>query len=129
VINSANIWIIYSIQLHTRLKPYAIFHTGSYGVWRMDRSPGIASCALSSRIANTAFNFILVPFGRLAEWLKLFTPLAAAPSQCRHSNAIKNIDLDYGLLRSIDTPLVGRFKLLEIANMDQTPIGFKFLLS
>jgi hypothetical protein len=40
----------------------------------------VASCALSSRIANKAFNLILVPFGRLAKWLKLFTPLATAPS-------------------------------------------------
>jgi hypothetical protein len=27
-----------------------------------------------------------------------------------------------------DVPLVGRFKLSEIANMDQTPITFEFLL-
>jgi hypothetical protein len=48
-----------------------------------DRS--VASCALNSRIANKASNLILVPFGQLAEWLKLFTLLAAAPGQCRHN--------------------------------------------
>ena len=30
-------------------------------------------------------------------------------------------------MRSLATPLVGRFKLLEIANIDQTPIAFEFL--
>jgi hypothetical protein len=48
----------------------------------------IASCALNSRIANKASNLILVPFGRLAEWLKLFTPLAAALGPCRHMSCI-----------------------------------------
>jgi len=38
-----------------------------------------------SRIANKASNLILVPFGLLAKWLKLFTPLAAAPGPCRHN--------------------------------------------
>jgi hypothetical protein len=47
--------------------------------------------------------------------------------QFNRRNTIKNIDSDCGILRSIDTPLVGRFKLLEIANIDQTPIGFEFL--
>ena len=32
-----------------------------------------------------------------------------------------------GIPRSLSIPLVGRFKLLEIANMDQTPIAFEFL--
>jgi hypothetical protein len=49
----------------------------------------IASCALNSRIANKASNLILVPLSRLAEWLKLFTPLAAAPGQCRHRRIIR----------------------------------------
>ena len=47
--------------------------------------------------------------------------------QFNRRNTIKNIDSNCGLPRSIDTPLVGRFKLSEIANMDQTPIGFEFL--
>ena len=34
---------------------------------------------------------------------------------------------DCGIPRSIDIPCVGRFKLSEIANMDQTPIAFEFL--
>ena len=47
--------------------------------------------------------------------------------QFNRRNTIKNIDSDCGLPRSIDTPLVGRFKLSEIANMNQMPIGFEFL--
>jgi hypothetical protein len=35
-----------------------------------------------SRIVNKVSNLILVPFGPLAEWLKLFTPLAAALGPC-----------------------------------------------
>jgi hypothetical protein len=49
--------------------------------------------------------------------------------QFNRRNIIKNIDSDCGILRSIDTPLVGRFKLPEIANMDQISIGFEFLSS
>jgi hypothetical protein len=42
-------------------------------------------CALSSiysRIANKASNLILVPFGLLAEWLKLFASLATVLGPC-----------------------------------------------
>jgi hypothetical protein len=35
---------------------------------------------------------------------------------------------DCGIPRDKSIPLVGRFKLSEIANIDQTPIAFKFLL-
>lgn len=34
---------------------------------------------------------------------------------------------DVGLPRGEDVPVVGRFKLLEIGNMDQTPLPFDFL--
>jgi hypothetical protein len=44
---------------------------------------------------------------------------------CR--NTIINIDSNCGILRPLATLLVGRFKLSEIANMDQTPIAFEFL--
>jgi hypothetical protein len=38
-------------------------------------------------------------------------------------------DSDCGILRGLDIPTVGRFKLLKIANIDQTPIAFEFLSS
>jgi hypothetical protein len=34
---------------------------------------------------------------------------------------------DYGIARIPEVPIVGRFKLSQIANMDQTPIVFEFL--
>jgi hypothetical protein len=34
-----------------------------------------------------------------------------------------------GIPYSLSIPLVGWFKLLEIANIDQTPIAFEFLSS
>jgi hypothetical protein len=34
-----------------------------------------------------------------------------------------------GLPRGEDVPVVGRFKLSEIGNMDQTPLAFEFLNS
>jgi hypothetical protein len=42
-------------------------------------------------------------------------------------NTIKNENSDYGIDRGPNVPTVGRFKLSEIANMDQTPIAFDFL--
>jgi hypothetical protein len=38
-----------------------------------------------------------------------------------------NPSSDCGVPRDISVPVVGRFKLSEIANMDQTPIAFEFL--
>jgi hypothetical protein len=61
--------------------------------------------------------------------LEDFRDKIVAWPQFNRRNTIKNIDSDCGILRSIDTPLVGRFKLSEIANMDQTPISFEFLSS
>jgi hypothetical protein len=46
---------------------------------------------------------------------------------CR--NTIINSNSDCGIPRLLAIPLVGRFKLLEIGNMDQTPIAFEFLSS
>jgi hypothetical protein len=40
---------------------------------------------LSSRIANKASNLILVPFGRLAEWLKLSHRLSRHLVSARHT--------------------------------------------
>jgi hypothetical protein len=34
---------------------------------------------------------------------------------------------DCGIARIPEVPTVGRFKLSQIANMDQTPIAFEFL--
>lgn len=42
-------------------------------------------------------------------------------------NTIINPNSDCGISCLLETPLVGRFKLSEIANMDQTPIAFEFL--
>jgi hypothetical protein len=47
--------------------------------------------------------------------------------QFNRRNTIINLGSDCGKPRSIEVPLVGRFKLSEIANMDQTPIAFGFL--
>jgi hypothetical protein len=49
--------------------------------------------------------------------------------QFNRRNTIINPSSDCGISRSLAIPLVGRFKLLEIANMDQTPIAFEFLFS
>ena len=35
-------------------------------------------------------------------------------------------DLDYGRPRGPDVKTIGLFKLLEIANIDQTPLPFEF---
>lgn len=40
---------------------------------------------------------------------------------------IKNIDSDCGVSCLINVPLVGRFKLSKVTNIDQTPIAFDFL--
>jgi hypothetical protein len=53
---------------------------------------------------------------KIENWLKF---------NCR--NTIVNPTSDCGIQCSISTPLVGRFKLSEIANIDQTPIAFEFL--
>jgi hypothetical protein len=42
-------------------------------------------------------------------------------------NTIINLSSNCGISRSPAVPLVGRFKLLEIGNIDQTPIAFEFL--
>jgi hypothetical protein len=47
--------------------------------------------------------------------------------QFNRRNTIINPGSDCGISCSLAIPLVGRFKLLEIANMDQTPIAFEFL--
>jgi hypothetical protein len=47
--------------------------------------------------------------------------------QFNRRNTIINPDSDCGIVRSLAVPLVGWFKLLEIGNMDQTPIAFEFL--
>ena len=47
--------------------------------------------------------------------------------QFNRRNTIINPSSDCGISRSPPIPLVGRFKLLEIGNMDQTPIAIKFL--
>ena len=49
--------------------------------------------------------------------------------QFNHQNTIINPDSDCGISHSLVVLLVGRFKLLEIANIDQTPIAYEFLSS
>ena len=39
------------------------------------------------------------------------------------------LNSDCGIPHGLDIPTVGRFKLSEIANMDQTPIAFEFFSS
>ena len=53
---------------------------------------------------------------KIENWLKF---------NCR--NTIVNPTSDCSIQCSISTLLVGRFKLSEIANIDQTPIAFEFL--
>jgi hypothetical protein len=49
--------------------------------------------------------------------------------QFNYQNTIINLNSNCGIVRSLAIPLVGRFKLLEIGNIDQTPIAFEFLSS
>jgi hypothetical protein len=53
----------------------------SFCVTELGRGPR-PPLGIYSRIVNKASNLILVPFGPLAEWLKLFTPLVVALGQC-----------------------------------------------
>jgi len=53
---------------------------------------------------------------KIEQWLKF-----------NRRNTIKNANSDCGIPRSLTVPLVGRFKLSEIANMDQTLIAYEFL--
>jgi hypothetical protein len=46
--------------------------------------------------------------------------------QFNRRNTIILPDSDCGIERGIEVPIVGRFKLSEIANMDQTPLLFEF---
>ncbi|TVY14491.1 hypothetical protein LARI1_G009129 [Lachnellula arida] len=46
--------------------------------------------------------------------------------QFNRRNTVIRPDSDCGIYRGIDMPTVGRFKLSEIANMDQTPLPFEF---
>jgi hypothetical protein len=47
--------------------------------------------------------------------------------QFNRRNTVINANSDCGIVRQPPVPVVGRFKLSEIANMDQTPIAFEFL--
>jgi hypothetical protein len=47
--------------------------------------------------------------------------------QFNYKNTIINPGSDCGISRLLAVPLVGRFKLSEITNIDQTSIVFKFL--
>lgn len=55
---------------------------------------------------------------KIEQWLKF-----------NRRNTVINLGSDCGVPRALTIPLVGRFKLSEIANMDQTPIAFEFLYS
>jgi hypothetical protein len=72
--NSFKVEILNSIKVHP--------------VFSLDKCDGAGArprrppLGIYSRIVNKASNLILVPFGPLAEWLKLPTPLAAALGQC-----------------------------------------------
>jgi len=47
--------------------------------------------------------------------------------QFNRRNMVIKPNSDCGIPHGLDIPTVGRFKLSEIANMDQTPIAFEFL--
>jgi hypothetical protein len=53
---------------------------------------------------------------KIEQWLKY-----------NRRNTVININSDCGIPRLLSILLVGRFKLLEIGNIDQTPITFEFL--